>query len=94
MQQFHDGSFGPVQPADELLKALVEDRGELMSTAAVHFGTQADLEAVRAKADTPADARLDDLAAEVAALKARVNEATKATHTAGVRVYPASALPS
>lgn len=99
MQEFRDGSFGEVMPAnlliEQMAKAMAGASG-LPDLKAVHFGTQEELENIRAKEQprpvlvdpvdvTSLKARMDDLEKQVA-------EATMQHHTQGVRVYPATTL--
>lgn len=46
MQEFRDGSFGPIRPAEELLEFLTNAQ-EIERTKALHFGTQQELEEIK-----------------------------------------------
>jgi hypothetical protein len=48
MQEFRDGSLGPIRPVEELVDFL-RNAQELERTKAVHFGTEHELEEVREK---------------------------------------------
>lgn len=95
MQQFKDGTFGPIEPASELLARLAEQAPEALK--AVHFGTVDELEKVR---NPPSPALIVDappvdydyMRRQMDDLTRRINELTMQHHTAGVRVYPESAL--
>jgi len=43
MQEYHNGSFGPIKPVEESLKDLQENSAELAETKALHIGTVEDL---------------------------------------------------
>ncbi len=47
MQEYKDGTFGEVAPAQEIVKKLLEKEAELDKTAAVHFGSPEYLEALK-----------------------------------------------
>lgn len=100
MQEYRDGSFGEIQPARELAEALARmGDDELARTRRIHFGTVEQLEKVKAMKPTgdlkkrrKRARRIRSLEEKIAALEARLNEATAGQHTSGVRVYPATAL--
>jgi hypothetical protein len=48
MQEFRDGSTGPIRPASELMK-LLQDEAELERTASIHFGSVEELESLKMK---------------------------------------------
>lgn len=43
MQEYNDGSFGPIRNDSELLKELADNPEEMGKTRAVHFGSGAEL---------------------------------------------------
>jgi hypothetical protein len=95
MQQFTDGTFGAIEPANDLLKRLCEAMPDNLK--AVHFGSLDELEKVRnpppaavVTAAPPVD--YDHIRQQVDDLAARVNELTMQHHQSGVRVYPETAL--
>lgn len=44
MQEYKDGTFGEIKEGSKLLRELADSPEELEKTAAVHFGTRAQLE--------------------------------------------------
>jgi hypothetical protein len=104
MQEFRDGSFGPIRPAAELAD-LLRERAEQFppnNLKAIHFGTVEELERIRKRAAPGGNSskksrrearrRLPALERKVADLEARLNQATKDEHREGIRVYPEAAL--
>lgn len=94
MQEFRDGSFGDILPAYDLLAKLNEE-GIRHDLKRVHFGSVAELQEVKketARINAERE-RLAEVEQRIGDLEARVNAATVAQHTNGVRVYPADALP-
>ncbi len=49
MQERNDGSFSPTQESFDLFNKLMNDSMELARTRAIHFGTEQELEQVKAK---------------------------------------------
>lgn len=95
MQEFTNGTFGPIEQADTLAQGIRAD------LKAIHFGSVHDLERLRrrkAKAQGDAKkrrrltAKIDRLQEQIRNLETRINDATADKHTSGVRVYPATAL--
>lgn len=46
MQEYRDGSYGPIRELDELKQAM-DDKYEMARTKAIHFGERAELEAIK-----------------------------------------------
>jgi hypothetical protein len=50
MQEFRDGTFGPVSPASEFFEKMVNQSiEEWDQTRAIHFGTEQELEEIKEK---------------------------------------------
>jgi len=101
MQQFTDGTFGPIEPASDLIARLAERAPDVLDTLkAVHFGTVDELEKVRNPpapaviVDTLPPVDYDYMRRQIEDLTIRMNELTRQSHVQGVRVYPASVLHS
>lgn len=102
MQEFRNGEFGDIVPARTLLEQMARSVSDnaadiFPDLKAVHFGTQQELEKIRAQKDEFRPVLVDPV--DVTSLKDRVDELEKRFaeeamqhHTEGVRVYPASAL--
>jgi len=92
MQEYRDGSFGPIEPAGDLLRRLAND-GPPPDLRAVHIGTQRELEKLRARgtADTGKKLRREKqiarLERRLASLEARLGETPS-----GIKVVGAEAL--
>lgn len=68
MQEFSDGSFGEIMPADDLVQEMFQRTAEeFANTKAIHFGTEEELEEV--KKQKSAEWRLKKLEEEVESLK-------------------------
>lgn len=98
MMQFTDGTFGPIEPASDLIARLAELAPDVLETLkTVHFGTANELEKIRNPpapaviVDTP-PVDYDYIRRQVDELATRMNELTMQHHIQGVRVYPASVL--
>lgn len=94
MQEYNDGTYGPILDAQEALARLASDEFELARTRHLHFGTERQLE--RLKAQKPAGGlktqsrrvrRIRELERRIRKLEARLQE-----EPGRVKVYPAAAL--
>ncbi len=67
MQERLDGSFGDIMDGESLLKKMFEDKLEMLTTKALHFGTKEELEDIKNQKDVYH--RLEVLEEQVETLK-------------------------
>lgn len=84
MQQFNDGSFGPIIPADNLIRQLHENG--IGETEAVFFGSKQQL---AEKAQKKLQSTVDDLTARIAELEMKQRSEHDPT---ALKVFDATAL--